>query len=238
MLAMTDFSNPLLWAVIIGWIFTVVLHEFAHGLVAHLGGDYTVRERGGLTLNPLQFIDPVNTLLLPAIFLLLGGIPLPGGSTLVRRDLLRSRAWQSAMSLAGPATNFLLFLAMTLPFHPRWGWVQLSDDPYQWTNLQMFLATLGLLQMVAVLINLIPIPPLDGFGAISPFLDEETRTKLMTPPLSTMLFFGLFLVIWQVPGFSQALFRMTGALLVKLGFDGDTIHFFAVSFGRCMSGHF
>jgi Zn-dependent protease len=238
MLAITDFANPLLWAVIIGWIFTVVLHEFAHGLVAHLGVDYTIRERGGLSLNPLQYIDPVMSIILPTVFLLLGGIPLPGGSTFVRRDLLRSRAWESAVSLAGPATNFLLFLALTLPFHPRFGWIEPSADPYQWTNLQMFLATLGLLQMVAVILNLIPVPPLDGFGAISPYLDPETRQKLLTPPLSTMLFFGLFLIIWQVPGFSTALFRITGATLVKLGFDGDTIHFFAQSFGRCMSGHF
>src|SRR3954465_3801689 len=102
MLAAVDFANPLLWAVFIGWILSVVLHEFAHGVVAYWGGDYTIRERGGLTLNPLQYVDPVGSLLLPIVFLILGGIPLPGGVTYVRTDLLRSRAWSAMMSLAGP----------------------------------------------------------------------------------------------------------------------------------------
>src|SRR5438270_14100773 len=84
-----EFSNPLLWALIIGWILSVTLHEFGHGLVAYLGGDYTIRERGGLTLNPLQYVDPLMSILLPAVFLLMGGIALPGGATYVRTDLLR-----------------------------------------------------------------------------------------------------------------------------------------------------
>jgi Zn-dependent protease len=238
MLASIDFANPMLWALIIGWIFSVILHEFAHGLIGYLGGDYTIRERGGLSLNPLQYIDPVFSLILPAIFLLMGGIPLPGGSTFIRRDLLRTRGWSAAVSLAGPATNLLLFLALMLPFHPRFGWVQLSSDPYQWTNPQMFLAALGMLQMVAVVINLIPVPPLDGFGAISPYLDPETRQKLMTPPLSTMLFLGLFILLWKVPGFFQAIYRLTDMILAKLGYDGDTIAFFGMSYNRCLLGRF
>src|SRR3954447_14960501 len=115
MLAVTDFANPMLWAVIIGWIFTVILHEFAHGVVGYLGGDYTIKERGGLTLNPLQYIDPLNSLVFPAIALLLGGVPLPGGVTYVHRELLRSRAWSSLVALAGPAVNFILFLLCALP---------------------------------------------------------------------------------------------------------------------------
>src|SRR5678816_1886117 len=90
------YSNPLFWAVFVGWVLSVVLHEFAHGLVAYLGGDYTIRERGGLTLNPLQYVDPVNSIILPLVFLLLGGIPLPGGVTYIRKDLLRSRGWDAA----------------------------------------------------------------------------------------------------------------------------------------------
>ena len=68
-LAAVDFQSPLTWAILIGWIMSVVLHEFAHGLVAYLGGDYTIKERGGLTLNPIQYIDPVISLLAA------GGLP-------------------------------------------------------------------------------------------------------------------------------------------------------------------
>src|SRR5436309_1747647 len=95
MLALVNIHNPLLWAILIGWILTVVLHEFAHGLVGYLGGDYTVKERGGLSLNPLQYVDPVMSLLLPAVFLMMGGVPLPGGATFIRRDLLRGHLWDS-----------------------------------------------------------------------------------------------------------------------------------------------
>src|SRR5881394_1631143 len=101
-----DMSNTLFWAVFIGWILSVVVHEFAHGLVAYLGGDYTIRERGGLTLNPFQYVDPLFSIIMPAIFLMMGGIPLPGGVTYIRRDLLRSNGWNSAVSLAGPVMNF------------------------------------------------------------------------------------------------------------------------------------
>jgi len=70
-----DFSDPALWAVVIGWVMSVTLHEFAHGVVAYWGGDYTIRSRGGLTLNPLQYVDPVMSILLPLVFLLMGACP-------------------------------------------------------------------------------------------------------------------------------------------------------------------
>ena len=107
MLAAVDFQNPLLWAIMIGWIMSVVLHEFAHGLVASWGGDYTIRERGGLTLNPLQYVDPVMSLLLPAIFagLKLSGLlflfyPVP--STLLW--LGPAAAWAEGLTIALLAT--------------------------------------------------------------------------------------------------------------------------------------
>src|SRR4051812_46444423 len=120
-LAAADLNRPITWALVIGWIMSVVLHEFAHGLVGYLGGDYTIKERGGLTLNPLQYVDPVNSILLPIVFLLMGGIPLPGGVTYIRRDLLRSRLWDSGVALAGPAMNIILFVLLVMPFHPKVG---------------------------------------------------------------------------------------------------------------------
>src|SRR5438270_14013195 len=119
LLAMRDLGEPALWAVVIGWVMSVTLHEFAHGAVAYWGGDYTVRERGGLTLNPLQYVDPLMSIVLPAAVFLIGGVPLPGGVTYIRRDLLRGRPWNAAVSAAGPAMNLLHFLALVLPFDPK-----------------------------------------------------------------------------------------------------------------------
>ncbi len=199
LLARADFGNPLFWAVLIGWILTVVLHEFAHGIVAHWGGDYTIAERGGLSLNPLQYIDPMFSIVLPAIFLALGGVPLPGGVTYIRMDLLRSKWWQSACSLAGPAMNVILFLIGAIALHPAVGWLPRDADFSEWSNAHRVVATLTTLQMFAVLLNLIPVPPLDGFGAIAPFLKPQTRQKLTTPPTSIILMIVVFMLVMSRP---------------------------------------
>lgn len=207
MLADVDYANPMVWCILIGWIISVVLHEFAHGLVAYLGGDYTIRERGGLSLNPLQYVNPVMSIILPAIFLLAGGIPLPGGATYVRRDLLRNKDWQSAVSLAGPAMNFILFIACLLPLHPKFGWVDYSVSPTQWPNGQVFLGAMAVLQLISVVLNLVPVPPLDGFGILAPFMPADLRRQVTTPPLSTILFIGYFIILWKTPWAFDATIR-------------------------------
>jgi Zn-dependent protease len=205
-LAYANFGNPLLWALLIGWIMTVVLHEFAHGIVAYWGGDYTIKERGGLTLNPIQYIDPMMSIILPAVFLLMGGVPLPGGATYIRRDLLRGRFWNCAVSAAGPAMNLLVFLLLCIPLLPSVGWVNYAVVIESWPNPQIFVTALAFSQILSVLLNLVPIPPLDGFGIIAPFLPYDLREKLSTPPWSNMLFFGYVILLWQAPGFLHQLF--------------------------------
>jgi Zn-dependent protease len=219
MLAQMDLSNPMLWALLVGWIISVVLHEFAHGLVAYLGGDYTIRERGGLTLNPLQYVDPVMSIILPAVFLLMGGIPLPGGATRVRRDLLRNREWQSAVSLAGPVMNVLIFVLCLIPLHPRFGWANYSVPATQWSNVQVFLGATAVLQLVAVVLNLVPVPPLDGFGVLSPFMPPDLRRQVTTAPLSTILFITYFIILWRTPWAWEATLRVLIHAMGILGFD-------------------
>lgn len=189
---LANLDRPLFWAILVGWIITVILHEYAHGLVAHHGGDYTVEERGGLTLNPLVYIDPLNTIILPLIFLIAGGVPLPGASTRIRLDLIRTRAWISGTFLAGPAVNFVMFFVCVLPLHPKFGWAPLWLD--EWTPLQMFLATLGCLQMVSVVLNLLPVPGFDGFGAILPWLPREIQRKAFSPQARIYLLLGILVV--------------------------------------------
>ncbi len=106
--------------VLIGWIFSLCLHEFSHALVAYLGGDTTVKDKGYLTFNPLKYTHPVYSLLIPLIFLVLGGIGLPGGAVYIETWRLRSRNWMSAVSLAGPTANLILaiILGLALRFGP------------------------------------------------------------------------------------------------------------------------
>jgi len=230
-LASADFQNPLLWALLIGWIISVILHEFAHGLVAHLGGDYTIRERGGLSLNPIQYVDPVFSLIIPAVILLMGGIPLPGGVTYIRRDLLRSRNWDTAVSLAGPAMNIVLFLACAIPLHPRIGWINPAVDVAQWSNVQVFLAAMAILQLTAAVLNLIPVPPLDGFQALGNYLPPQIRDKVGNPPVSTFAFFVYFMILWN-GGFGRILLHVFLPTMQLLGFDNATIIKVVTAWGR------
>lgn len=174
MLAVAQFT-PLFFAVLIGWMFSVCVHEFAHAVVAYWGGDRSVRERGYLNFNPLRYLDPVTSLLIPAVFLMLGGLPLPGGAVQIDSSQLRSKHWDALVSAAGPASNVLLFLVIAVVIHPQTGLV--DPSVYDQPNWVKMLGALAVLQLLSVFFNLIPIPPLDGFGIIEPYLDYETRMK-------------------------------------------------------------
>ena len=98
---MAQFTNPFFIAVMICWILSVCVHEFAHALVAYLGGDKSVVAKGYLHFNIFAYIHPVTSILLPALFLFMGGVPLPGGAVYIDDRALRSPAWRSAVSAAG-----------------------------------------------------------------------------------------------------------------------------------------
>jgi Zn-dependent protease len=148
------------------------------------------------------------SLILPTIFLLMGGIPLPGGATYIRRDLLRSREWDAGVSAAGPVMNLILFGLLAIPLLPQVGWIDPKVSAAEWTTAQKFVAAMCFLQLLSVILNLIPVPPLDGFGIIAPYLDEDLRTRLTTPPTSTLLFVGYFMLLMWAPGFMLAIRRL------------------------------
>lgn len=221
---MVDFSNPALWAVIIGWVMSVTLHELAHGIIGYWGGDYTIRERGGLTLNPLQYVNPLNSIVLPIVFLMLGGIPLPGGATYIRHDLLRNKHWESAVSAAGPAMNLILFGLLAIPLMPSVGWINPNIDPIEWSVAQKFVAAMCFLMLLAAILNLVPVPTLDGFGIISPYLSRDLQEKLNEPQVRSWCYFGYFLLLWKVPAFMgaiiEAMLHIMGPTLFIRSYDG------------------
>ncbi len=194
------------------------LHEFAHAAVAYIGGDTTVKEKGYLTLNPLKFTDPVTSLILPVVFLVIGGLGLPGGCVYIERRLLRSRGWDCAVSLAGPAANLIFAVALAAPFYL--GFV----DPASTSLLWQAYAFLIVLQFSAVALNLIPVPPLDGFQAIAAWFDDELQTRLMA--LGNYGFIAIFVLFWYVDPVGQAFWRtvfMAAAYLgvpPEMAFDG------------------
>ncbi len=190
--------------VLVGWILSLCLHEFSHALVAYYGGDVTVREKGYLTFNPLRYTHPVYSLLLPLLFLVMGGIGLPGGAVYIETWRLRSRGWESAVSLAGPASNFVLavLLGLVLQFAP-------ANAGGIWPGLGF----LALLQLSAVVLNLLPVPPFDGYGALAPYLNPDLRQKIAR--MSMFITLGVFVLLWYVP-FVNSLFWESIILLGRI----------------------
>lgn len=223
MLALRDLHfSPFLIAVLLGWILSVCFHEFCHALVAYWGGDRSVRQKGYLGLNPAAYIDPMMSILLPAIVLLLGGLPLPGAAVRIDQSALRTRRWASAVSLAGPAANLILFLLLALLLHPALGLVD-HADPNQ-PNWVRFLGVLTVLQLLAVMINLLPMPPLDGFGIIEPFLDYETRWKLRRPIVAWAGIFILFFVVFGLEPIRTLFYTTMMHVTDTLGLPWDTLY--------------
>ncbi len=195
--------------VLIGWIFSLTLHEFMHAFVAYRGGDWTVREKGYLTFNPLKYTHPVMSILLPILFLLMGGIGLPGGAVYIETWRLRSRNWVSAVSLAGPVSNlaFGILLAIILNVAP------VSPDGI-WPGI----AFLAFLQISAAFLNLLPIPPLDGYGFLAPFLPYNIREKMdQVAPAGMWI---LLLLMWYVPFFGSLFWGIVGFVTSLLGIPG------------------
>ncbi len=192
--------------VLVGWIFSLCLHEFSHALVAYLGGDTTVREKGYLTFNPLKYTHPIYSLLLPIVFLLLGGIGLPGGAVYIETWRLRSRRWETAVSLAGPSANLILafFLGLVFRFVPH-------GAGGIWPGL----AFLALMQVSAVVLNLIPLPPFDGYGALAPYLPKNLRE--MINQASTILMFLVFLLLWNVSAVNDKFWQLVFQIAQTFG---------------------
>ena len=199
--------------VFVGWLLSVCLHEYGHAIVAYWGGDKTVKEKGYLSFNPLKYTDPATSLVFPLLFLLMGGLALPGGAVYINHSLLRNRWWESAVSLAGPATNAMLALLLTLPFQLGWSRLDSQDASGDW--LWAGLAFLALLQISAVLLNLLPIPSLDGYGILSPWL--PSRWQEWGQKFGQYGFWVLLGLFWFVPPFSRSFWNVVDTIGDQIG---------------------
>ena len=209
--------------VIVGWIGSVCIHEFGHAILAYWGGDTSVKDKGYLTLNPAKYMDPQMSLVLPVFFLLLGGIPLPGAAVYINDAAIYNRRWRSAVSAAGPIGTALSVVILSIPF---WIWRQ-----EQWTlwieqesllgGIWAALAFLIFLNIYMVFINSLPIPPLDGFGVIRPWLSPSLQVKARKmSQYGILVVFGL---LWFVQPFSQLLAGLAMGIAQTLGVHPSAI---------------
>ena len=98
------------------WIVSLCLHEYAHARTALHSGDISIGAKGYLTLNPLKYTHALLSIVLPVLFVIMGGIGLPGGAVFIERGRIRGRWKHSLISAAGPLTNVLFAVVCTAPF--------------------------------------------------------------------------------------------------------------------------
>ncbi|OGG07168.1 hypothetical protein A2872_04025 [Candidatus Gottesmanbacteria bacterium RIFCSPHIGHO2_01_FULL_42_12] len=185
-------------------IYSVVLHEVAHGYVAERLGDPTARAQRRLTLNPLPHIDPIYTIILPLILLVSGAGIIFGAAKPVPVDPFNFRDPKkdtAIVSLAGPLTNILIAGAFSIL--------------YRLYPVDVFITAIQLNIGLAVF-NLIPIPPLDGSKILAGVLSDniaEAMYRLQNYGL-TLIFFILFFIPGLIQIFTGPLTRILYKLLL------------------------
>ncbi|MFJ7774512.1 site-2 protease family protein [Streptomyces yangpuensis] len=189
------------------WIVSLCLHEYAHARTALHGGDLTVGAKGYLTLNPLKYTHALLSIVLPVVFVILGGIGLPGGAVFIERDRIRGRWKHSLISAAGPLTNVAFAVVCTAPF-----WLDALDGvPLAFRYALGFLA---MLQVTAAILNFLPVPGLDGYGVIEPWLSYRVRREM--EPLAPFGLIAVFALLW-IPAVNAVFFDAVDGVLSALG---------------------
>lgn len=192
-----------------GWylvfLFSTTFHEAAHAWVAQRGGDLTAYEGGQVSLDPRPHIrrEPWGMVILPLLSVLMFGWPFGFASTpydpIWSRRYPRRAAW---MSLAGPAANLLLVAAagLILRFGMSLGYLEvptrisltrvMTGTSGYWTSVAVLLSMLFILNLILAVFNLLPVPPLDGSGAVLLFLRQDqvaAYQNLLQHPLVSLV---------------------------------------------------
>lgn len=193
-------------------LFAITVHEVAHGWVASKLGDQTARMLGRLTLNPIKHIDPVGTILVPAILLWLGGFifgwakPVPVNW----QNLSQPRRDSAIVAVAGPLTNLLMAFI----------WIGVLKAGLNFDiGILAAMGKIGVqINLILMILNLIPIPPLDGSRVVASLLPPRLayNYNLLEPYgffiLLGLLAFGILgmLLFPFVQLVSQFLFALFG----------------------------
>jgi Zn-dependent protease len=184
-------------------LFSIVIHEVAHGSVAYSLGDSTAKDAGRLTLNPISHLDPIGSVMLPAFLIFLGG-PVIGWAKPVPINPynFNDPKWGDLkVSIAGPLANFFLALVFGLL-------VMFVSLPESF----LVVSLLVIFYNVALgLFNLIPVPPLDGSHVLFSFLGEKGFGVRRF--LEQYGFFLLLLLIFIIPNGITWLFNLANQVV-------------------------
>jgi Zn-dependent protease len=163
-----------IWALPV--LFAITVHEASHGYVARAFGDPTAESQGRLTLNPLRHIDPVGTVIVPILLLVLGGF-LFGWAKPVPVDMRRLRHPRRDMAVvaaAGPLSNLAMAIGWGLLLKLTLG----AGSEGIWLGLR-YMAVAGILiNVVLMVLNLLPLPPLDGGRVLTGLVPETLARRI------------------------------------------------------------
>ena len=204
-----------IWALPV--IFAITLHEAAHGWAAEKLGDKTARMLGRVTLNPIKHIDPIGTLLVPAALLFLGGFIFGWAKAVPvsTRNFKRPERDMAVVAIAGPAANMLMAVLWALLL--KLGFILVGTQP----EVGQFLIYSGIaglsINLILMLLNLLPIPPLDGSRLVSAVLPKPLAWQYnRLEPYGLFILLGLVVlgvVSWLLSGPYQATYRFMLGLI-------------------------
>lgn len=187
-------------------LFSIICHEIAHAYVAYRGGDDTARLQGRLSFNPIVHIDPIGTILVPVILMLSPvRLPLIGWAkpVPVNPARLRSAKWGLAVSLAGVTVNFALALcaAILMKVFLVLGLDEkltpLDQGLSVFTSIFIILNAFVMINLLLMLFNLLPIPPLDGSHVLLHFIrTRDSAAFRLFQFLERYGFIILILLVW------------------------------------------
>lgn len=188
-------------------VFSAIIHEYMHGFAADKLGDSTARDAGRLTLNPIPHIDPLGSILVPALLIFSGSPFVLGWAKPVPFNPFRLRKQKygpAIVAAAGPLGNLILALmfGLFLRFFPIGNMIFAE-----------FIAIIVYINLILMVFNLLPIPPLDGSRILGAFLPRKWQEKFWSLDRYGLLFVILFVMIggaWLFPAVAFLFKLLTG----------------------------
>ena len=193
-------EQPVIYVLtVLATVFSICVHECAHSVAALLEGDDTGKRLGFLSMNPLVVMGWQSLILLLVFGIAYGRVPVNGSR-------MRHRWSQAWVSFAGPLSNLLLALLGTFLFGT------LFRDSNSWGG--MACLQFAYLNIWLFLFNLLPVPPLDGWGIVEKFIPKEQWNKI-SEDVRGVLFLSIFM-LFMIPGFSHRLSELVMSIVVRM----------------------